>query len=274
MFVDSRRVAPFLVLILAAGCTCGGTPASAPRLDAVDPAWTFDTVATPITLNGEMFTPRGSLPLGVGPEALKTDATFRAFLGELELSNVVWHDSKTITADVPAGLEVGSYTVRLEDPYGVRVALADAFEVRTRRGAALSTKVTASESTVRLGSSVRIDVTITNDGDTAARDVVVLADQPMGTALVMQLGILRGNPVIEPGASQVSSFTFGTSMVGVFSVSAHASGQDSTSLAALVSPAATSPMITVLSPPLIEGTASVMRPTSYCPSRPMPYWML
>ena len=103
-------------LALAAGCASEqglGPPAPA----AVEPASGFSTGEMPIQIVGDAFYVRAAQDVE-GASGNAVSDGFRAWLGDVELSDVRWADGQTLTATVPAGLAEGMYPLTLQSPFG------------------------------------------------------------------------------------------------------------------------------------------------------------
>jgi len=81
----------------------------------VDPPAAYAGRDTPVLLHGDGFTPSVAQQLGSGSR-IEVDAGFRAFLGAVELRDVRWVDTHTISATVPGALAPGMYGLSLEGP--------------------------------------------------------------------------------------------------------------------------------------------------------------
>ena len=117
---------------LAAGCLLAvlacrrEIPATLPRPAAVQPAWGYQALETPVTVLGDGFEVEAYQTASGAPAV---DASFRAWLGPVELGGVEWVSTGALRARVPAGLAAGTYRLEVEDPRGARGALDAAFTV-------------------------------------------------------------------------------------------------------------------------------------------------
>ena len=120
----------FLSLFLA----CAPAP-EPPRVDAVSPDWGWQGEDTTVTLTGAAFFPDVQV------------STYEADAGEVDVNFQVWIETPTPTAltfvqlldygtlaaQVPAGLDVGLYGLRVVTPSGLSDTLPDAFSVTETR---------------------------------------------------------------------------------------------------------------------------------------------
>ncbi len=84
-------------------------------LVSVTPDRAANDMDTPVEISGQGFSNEGGTP--------------QAFLGDTPLSQVEWVDETTLSAVVPWGLEVGTYTLQVVNPDGAEASLEAAFEV-------------------------------------------------------------------------------------------------------------------------------------------------
>ena len=88
-----------------------------PRPASVEPSLAYGSVPTPVMIRGDGFYVRG---VQVASGGNRIESHHRAWVGELELSDVTWIDAGTIRGVVPAGLAPGTYDVAVEnatDPF-------------------------------------------------------------------------------------------------------------------------------------------------------------
>lgn len=130
----ARRLAAALggAALFAVGLVGCRPVASPPVLDEVSPTWGWRGEPTILTLHGDGFFP----DVVVDGQGGSLDDDFRVILGTApgtNLGRVERLDFETLTAEVPAGLDVGSYAVHVITPGGQEAHLDDAFEVRGTR---------------------------------------------------------------------------------------------------------------------------------------------
>ncbi|MBS1151711.1 MAG: Flagellar hook-length control protein FliK, partial [Myxococcaceae bacterium] len=218
-----------LLALAVAGCTSAGKPAVAPKLEAVVPAIAFSGEATLLRLSGEAFTPKATARWGGAAGDVTTQLGFEVFAGDRPLAQVTWVDSKTLTAVAPAGLPRGKHAVRVVDPYGVSTSLADALEIRARRGAVLTGTLTVPSSVVKQLEPIVAQLELTNVGDTPAEAIGALQLPASGTAGVTALGVSQGKPTLGPGESTRFALEWVSTRAGTVVLSGEARGVDSRS---------------------------------------------
>ncbi len=256
------------LLVALPGCRCGGKPATPPRLDQVLPASGLNTDETIILLTGEAFTPRAGLRFGSTAGDISANPDFGVFVGDAELTDVAWLDSKNLRARVPAGMPVGKQTVRVADPYGRETSLADGFEVRKRQGAVLAAEISTPVLAVRVGSAIAVQLQVTNTGDTAVEGLLVVPGPPTGKAQVSLVGVTAGPPVLAPGASQRYQLTYVTMTIGAVVLTASARGVDAFSREVVAVGPLSTASIGVISPPVL-GTTVVADRSIYSVGQPI-----
>ena len=152
-------------LFLAAACTRVSASPPPPAPSAVDPPAAYAGRDTPVLLHGDGFTPSVAQQLGSGSR-IEVDAGFRAFLGAVELRDVRWVDTHTISATVPGALAPGMYGLSLEGPYG-RGSIDGVFQVDAAQPASLAATASA-PARVLVGDDVTVNVTVSNPGGMSA----------------------------------------------------------------------------------------------------------
>src|SRR4051812_4774398 len=170
----------------------------APAPVSVEPSGIYAGAERTILLRGTDFTPATRQQLGSGTN-LAIDATFRAFLGDVELGQVIWIDSRTLQATVPAGLAPGTYDVSVQGPYGSGSA-PDVFQAIAAQPASISATAAAPQR-VLVGDDVPIQVTLTNAGGMTA--LAVTAQPATSTGPAATLLPPTGAVDLSAGASTV-----------------------------------------------------------------------
>ncbi len=122
------RSASLTAMVAALVAGCSARLPQPPRPESVDPASGPQDVETPITIHGRDFYLDAHASY-VDRDRSRLESTFRARLGDADLSEVTYVDFNTLTAVVPAGLEQGSHDLTVEDPAGRTGTLPDAFTV-------------------------------------------------------------------------------------------------------------------------------------------------
>lgn len=242
------------------GCKAG-TPRSAPHLERVAPSQVFATEAQAVLLTGTSFTPRATLRWGGASNDVALDTAFAVFADEQRLEDVVWVDAQTLTAVAPAGLAVGKHAVRVVDPYGVATTLADALEVRVRKGAALTATLTSDVSAMRVLKGFVTHLDVTNTGDTRLTSLTVGHAGSTGTAEVDAQGVMGGATELLPGATARFELGWISRTVGDVTLGARASGVDGRSgLPVEVGPVFTG-VVRIVPPPDVTSRLSAATKT-------------
>lgn len=113
-------------LCLLAACS-DRTPGQ-PTLEAVQPSQARPDEQVLLEIRGAGFAPGVRVSFD---DAARTQLSgeFKAYLGDVALLDVHYVDSNHISARLPVGMAEGRYALRVEDPRGNVVDLADAFEI-------------------------------------------------------------------------------------------------------------------------------------------------
>ena len=206
--------------VLFAACSRGSTrPAPAPM--GVQPSAAYTSADVPVTIVGEHFEPVASERLGNGG-GLQVDSSFRAFLGDIELSQVQWQAPDRLTAVVPAGLSGGPYDLRVIGPTGEGTRPA-AFTGSTQAPAAL-TATLAAPARIELGTQAGVDVLLTNTGQTAVTSPAVALLSGPGLSVVAVPG---AGSAIAPGQTvHLVGAVAAQSPPGMVQLTLHGTGQD------------------------------------------------
>jgi len=205
-------------------------------------------------LHGEDFTPAAAQRLNGGGE-IEVDAVFRAFLGNVELEDVSWVDSYTLTAVVPPDLAAGTYALSVEGPYGLGMA-DGVFVVSDAVPAALTASASAPQR-ARLGLEFSIAQTVTNTGGMTARAVAAGSPVLSGSAQVQPPA---GTTDILPGASFVFIWRIRAGDPGVLDVTLPVAGVDEVDGRVVV--AQTTNPVTVVSGPHLMATPQPAPPSA------------
>jgi hypothetical protein len=239
-------------LLLAAGC--GRAPADlSPRPAAVEPSSGDPAVATPVAIRGEGFRVRATLSLA-GSAGDVVDTTYRAWLGGVELQQVLWVGERELQAVVPPGLAVGSHALEIQDPEGRKGGLANAFYagVPSATPAALA-------ATLSLPASVgpgdfSATMTVTNTGGSAALGVTPgpLALAGGSTATLLLKSAPAGGVALAGGQQATFGWTYAPLSAGTVQLQGSASGTDAGSGGAVTSPTALSNLAAVAQPAAVQ----------------------
>jgi hypothetical protein len=209
------------LLVLAAACTRVSAPPAPPAPSAVDPAAAYAGRDTPVLLRGDGFTPSATQQLGSGSH-IEVDAGFRAFLGTVELVDVRWVDTHTISATVPAALPPGVYGLSIEGPYG-RGSVDGVFQVDGAAPASLAATATA-PARVLVDSDVPIAVTVSNSGVMSALAVSAGPAVVAGPPATLQPP--PENVDIQGGASHLFTWHAQASAPGILELTLPFAGTD------------------------------------------------
>jgi hypothetical protein len=225
--VQARTIAaPCLAILVALACATPDVPA--PHPTSVEPGTGYGGTPTPVVIRGTDFAVRAIQPSSGGSPAV--DTQHRAWLGEAELTDVVRVDAQTLRATVPAGLPAGVYALVVEGPFGRRGSLDNAFLVSWSPGAALQATAAATPSTASVGQSVRLTLTVANEGTTDAQEVTPGAPAPSsadGAAAVLVDGPSPPSVAsLRPGQTATFAWTWQATAPGALSFDVQASGRD------------------------------------------------
>jgi len=221
-----------LALVLAALATaCAGaeSKADAPTVAEVRPACGDNTSTTPVTVRGTLpAKPEISLS---SPGSSTLDTTYRAWVGDVELTGVKWDSATQLTAVVPAGLAAGTYGVRVQGPFGAEGSKDAAFQVREGR-CPVETAVlamvdpTAAPATLGVGQDITVTATVQNYGLAAARGVAAaIVSAPAGFTVKTVPGAPQDVP---SGQARTFSWTYTATAPGggVFVIGASGTAAD------------------------------------------------
>jgi hypothetical protein len=149
----------------------------------MEPRTAYTASDVPVMIHGSHFDPVASQNVGHGG-GVAVDATFRAFLGNIELLSVRWQAPDLLTAVVPRGLNGGPYDLRVVGPTG-EGTLSNAFAGSTIQPASLKVVLSAPPR-VEVGTQAEVDLLLTNTGGVAvaAPSVQLSADANAGIVTV------------------------------------------------------------------------------------------
>jgi uncharacterized repeat protein (TIGR01451 family) len=176
-----RTSVSLLCAAAIAAVSCSADKPESPRPSSVEPSTGLASTTTKVVIHGDGFL---ALPSGQqsGGGAV-VDARHRAWLGDAELDGVTWIDAHTLEAVVPAGLPAGSKQLLVENAFGQRGALENAFTViratpQTPAALAAAVAVEGSPTTVLVGQPLNVTLTVSNTGQAGGN---VTAVQPSAT---------------------------------------------------------------------------------------------
>lgn len=213
---------------MSVALACAAPDVPAPRPTSVEPGTGYGGTPTPVVIHGTDFAVRTMQPSSGGSPTL--DTRYRAWLGEAELIEVAWVDSRTLRATVPAGLPAGAATLVVEGPFGRRGSLDQAFVVSWLPGTALRATAAATPSTASVGQGVHLDLTVANDGTTDA--VEVTPEPPAPSSADGAAAVLLDGPSppsvasLRPGQAATFAWTWQATAPGSLSFDVRASGRD------------------------------------------------
>jgi len=167
----SRSSSPRLGAVVAVLCGCGSSrDLPQPSPEAVVPAAGWTGADRAVEIRGHDFFATAVHRLEGDP--FDTDASFRVWLGEQELSDVDYVDPRTLTARVPAGLAPGLLDLRVEAPDGATAVVPNAYRAFDERPAALAVTAEPESASTAVGATFAVTLTVSNTGETTARAVV------------------------------------------------------------------------------------------------------
>ena len=134
-----------------------------PAPSAVEPASGYSTGEMPIRIVGDAFYVRASQDLEGDAGDAVSDA-FRAWLGDVELLDVVRVDATTLGATVPAGLVPGSDALAVEGPDGRSPAVAGAYAAIAGSAPVITIALAADPPSVVAGETGHVSARVTNLG--------------------------------------------------------------------------------------------------------------
>jgi hypothetical protein len=220
-----------LACLLALACGGGGAQDAslAPLLTSVAPAEGWATAPTAVVIHGGNFLVRTVQASSGGAPSL--DTQHRAWLGGVELKDVVWVDLQTLRATVPAGAPAGAQPLVVENAVGGRGELASAFLVRTGPAATLQATLAAGLATASVGQPFTLTLTLANAGAGPVTNLTPGTPGVAATSGLPALSVVSGpSPAsiaaLDPGGTAVFTWTVQGSASGGATLSASASGAD------------------------------------------------
>jgi hypothetical protein len=223
-----------LAFLLALALACGGRdpdrdPRLAPAPTSVVPAEGWATAPTAVVIHGGNFLVRTVQAASGG--APSVDTRHRAWLGGVELQDVVWVDVQTLHATVPAGVPAGPQPLTVENALGGRGELASAFVVRAGPAAALEATLAASAATSSVGQEVTLTLTLTNAGAGAVTNLAPAAPALAATSGLPAVSVVQGPTpatiaALAPGATATFTWAVAGTASGGATLTASASGAD------------------------------------------------
>ncbi len=171
MSMESGRLILGVVALLLAGCGGADSRGPDPVPRSIDPATGLVGQATSVQIVGDNFLAR--------PNGGQIDTRHRVWLDDLELDAVAWIDAHTLGATVPAGITPGSKTLTVENAFGGRGSLPDAFTaVDLPAALAATVSVEGGTGMVLVGQAYALLLEVSNPGGAPA-DVTALAISPV-----------------------------------------------------------------------------------------------
>ncbi len=239
-------------LVLCAACARGPGAEHDPRPLRLVPSVGINKTPVRVAIEGENFQALTTQHLG-GERPLEVDSRFEARLGDTPLEDVVLEADGRLRAVVPQGLPPGLHALTLVSPLGRGVVLPDAYLSLEHAPAQLAASAVLEPSEVGVGQEARLILTVTNLGETQARDVKPTFD-------ISERG--RVTVVAEPKAGDVEakqqrSFTWvlRAEAPGMLSLVALAHGKDAVQQHT-VSASAASVSLSARTPARLEAPAS------------------
>lgn len=228
----------------AALLACAPPPADLSfTLWAVEPSSARRLEEPALRILGAPFYARTTQVIG-RRDPLQDDA-YRAWLGDTELQDVRRLATDALTAKVPGTLGLGSWTLRVESPFGEAATLERAFEVREIEPAALAGSLLARDR-VNLGQQFPVRLLVDNRGGQRALAVTPSALAFSSASLSAASGPSPAAAnVVEPGGSASFEWVVRGAALGTATVRAGASGVDAASGVRVQAPEASSSAVVV-----------------------------
>ncbi len=215
----TRTDALALAMAVVAGCERSAVPA--PRPAEIVPAIGFATADAIVDIRGDDFHVDAVHSADEGGSSV--DASYRAWLGDKVLPKVMWIDTRTLRALVPAGLPLGTYDLTVEGPYG-RGTLPGAYEVI--EGTLGSLAITLSSPLqVAVGEELKVIVQATNTGTWLVQGVrpeVTLSD----AGAVDPVAVSTAAQNIAVGETRTFTFRYRAIKAGAVTLQASVAGID------------------------------------------------
>jgi hypothetical protein len=219
-----------LLIAFSAACRGDGASVETPSVMAVTPACGDNATTTAVSVSGSL--PVKPVIWVSDPASSKLETSYQAWVGDVELTSVAWHDGTELTAVVPAGMSVGTYALTLQSPYGTKGTKEAAFQVRTgpcpvETAALAITNPFAAPATASVGQELTVTATVQNNGQANALGVLALiVAAPAGLTF-------KGGPAgpqdVPAGQARTFTWTYTatTPGSGVFVIDAAGTAADS-----------------------------------------------
>lgn len=202
------------------------------EVHAVSPDSAPLAAAVKVRIEGAPFYTRATQVIGA--EDGEPLSTYRAWLGEVELTEVRRLSLDALEATVPAELAVGTFPLRVENPYGATATLAEAFTVAAPVApiepvepapAALVAEIVA-PAAVNVGQVFELRARVRNSGGRAARAVVPAALALSTANATVTAGPSPAEATIDGGATAEFLWTLTGAASGVVTAETSATGID------------------------------------------------
>jgi hypothetical protein len=253
--------ATVIAALVAAACsssTPGEGAGEAPRPTGVTPGVGYQTVPTAIEIDGDGFLVRATRSSDGGTPTI--DTRHRAWLGDVELSDVTWVSTKKLTATVPAGLPAGAQTLTVENALGGRGTLDAAFTVL--EAPPFSATIAASPATVNVGQDFTLTLAVANASSSDVVDFAIGTPifEGTGTATLVSGPTPSAPATLAAGSSESFTWTYSAAAAGTLTATATATGKDALSGEALSATPPAPAQITIQTPAAL--TAQMIVPQS------------
>jgi hypothetical protein len=252
----ARTPAAGALLSLALACARTSAPPPPPSPLSVEPATAYAGRDTQVLLHGEEFNPELVQQLSGGSRIALQDG-FQAFLGNVELGNVRFIDSGTLSATVPAALTPGDYALAVQGPFG-RGTVPDAYHALPPDPASL-TAAAAAPAQVLVGQQFAVTAGVSNTGGAAALGVSAGTATSVGPPATLQPP--PESEDMDPGATHTFVWQAQASAPGTLDLTLPVAGRDAVDGSVVAASAAAS--VRVVTPAHL-----VISPAAAPPSQP------
>ncbi len=249
-----------MLALLAGACSSSASRDDVPLPAAVVPNVGYATVPTAVEIGGSRFLAKVTQPSGGGTGTV--DTHHRAWLGDVELQDVTWVSTATLTATVPPGLTLGPQKLIVENALGERGTLDAAFTVLAAPSFAATVTAPA---TVSVGQTFTVSLTVSNDGGTDVNGLTLgqpalsrsdLTSTPAGGP------VPPAPPTLAAGAHQPFAWTYQATAPGTLAVTfSPTTGNDALLGGPLTATPPAPAQVTVQQPAAIEVTALSIPPS-------------
>lgn len=257
-------LSPLLLLALLSAACSGGSPAETPQPTEIVPNAGYSTAPIAVEIHGSRFLARATQQADGGAPAL--DTRHRAWLGDVELQDVIWVSTTALTATVPAGLPVGAQELTVESALGVRGTLDAAFTVLS--APSLSATVAVERTTVSEGQTFHLTLTVANDGSADVTDLA-LGSPNLSSSDGAEANASGTAPsaqaTLAAGSSQTFTWTYVATKAGHLAATVGATGKDALFGETLTATPPAAAQVTVQTPPDLRAELSI--PPSLAVSR-------